>query len=89
MATPNNAHMRLVTHTARMLKVLAAREDHPRAAEYATQITIYRGEWAKLNGPQRAEATNAVRTATNENDERLVQDLTDDEIIAAIAALEG
>ena len=69
----------LVCHTERMLRVLAARPDHPRKAEYDATIAGYRATWQGIGADDR----ELIAAATTK-----VHDQTADSIAAAVAALE-
>lgn len=77
--TTLNERALILSHTARMGMALDARPDHPRTAEYARQLRIYRGQWAALTPDEQAEAAAVVET---------FDDMTPDIVAATIATLE-
>jgi hypothetical protein len=56
----SNADAHLVAHTVRMLRVLAEKPDHARAAEYADQIAAYRARWQAIPDGEQVDILHAV-----------------------------
>jgi hypothetical protein len=73
----------VVAHTSRILRALEDRPDHPRKAEYDKQLRVYRAQWAALE-PDDREAVAASLVSDAE-----AEDLTDETVGAAVAALEA
>lgn len=71
-----------LAHTARILRVIATKPDHPRRGEYNDALVIHRGEWRSLKPDQREEVAAYVTSDA-------VADLTEDDVTAARAALEA
>lgn len=80
--TAPEPHRHMIAHTARMLMVLDARPDHPRASEYTRQLRIYRGRWAELSAAEQSAAQHSMLNAPD------VPDLTPSDITSAIQELE-
>jgi hypothetical protein len=78
-----------LAHTARMIVSAAATprtgKEHAtdiehRRVEYDEQMTVYRMRWRRLTDEQRAEIIEATRDQGN---------ITEDQLNAAVAAMEG
>lgn len=71
-----------LAHAARIVRTLAAKPDHPRKAEYAESLILYRRQWRQTSPALKEQVTAYVVS-------RSVPDVSEDEVKAALAALEG
>lgn len=76
----NHAHVAMLAHTARILRALGDKPRHPRKKEYALTIEDYREQWRVIPKRARAEAVEAAEG---------LHDMSEADVIAAVAALEG
>jgi hypothetical protein len=76
-------HLHAIAHTSRILRTLEEKPEHPRKAEYARQIRIYRGQWAALDPDEQLAAAAAVIADPE------AADLTEETVAPAVAALNG
>lgn len=72
--------LKLLTHTARMLRNQEQVPDSVRASEWAAQIAVYAAEWKGLSDAEKADRLEAAAD---------VHDTTDESLAAAVAVLEA
>ncbi len=83
MAVSQAQQLHLVAHTSRILRTLEDKPDHPRKAEYAKSLRVYRGQWADMT-PEEQRWASATLVADDE-----AEDLTPERVAAAVAALDA